>query len=363
MPVTIQGLSLNRLIVHEVLLQGDIEGGTKAQRSDEIMELEDVNAVAALGKRLHDALGSESHAVDLDVQVDKPGSAFDDLSKMLDDDDSAFIAHSKSLADALTRAQSVGSIKPGVVVLLDGELGPAAARRRFIAVIKAESDAGFLKAKGEHGLVLRFVRDLVLSAQQRLFKIGFFVEIAKGKAKAGEVRSKEDFEVIVYDHQMSVQGRSNAARYFYATFLGCGLADNVARLNRVFFETATDFFKDSKLKLTVEERLEKRTHLVSYMKNQLGKISGKEFAELALKPEHRDPFLKKLKTAGFPDRAVVKDTTQIARRLTLRRLTFSSENGLVRISAPEDNFSDLVKVVDATDGWTTLQVKGRLEEQ
>jgi len=65
-----------------------------------------------------------------------------------------------------------------------------------VAVLKAESDSAFIKEKTAKGLLLKFISEMVFGAQQRLYKIGCFVETKRRAAGDGDgVRSKEDFEV------------------------------------------------------------------------------------------------------------------------------------------------------------------------
>lgn len=356
MAATFANLKLNRIIVHEVLLASDLEAEREPTYSDEFIEL-DPKGEQLLCKRLTDSLGSESHSVELEVELDAVGSAFDLVTRLLDGNKKEFINLSRNLASRLTNAQIGGSIKAGIAVVIDGTMGSDSRAERFVVVLKAESDAGFVKEKAGKGVFLRFISDMVLGAQQRLFKIGCFVEKARVNATNG-VRSKEDFEVIVYDHQMSNTGSNEAARYFYGAFLGCRLADNAARLTRIFYEEASNFINS--LKLKPQERLELRSHLISYLKSQEKHISVKDFADRYIPMPMRDGLTKRFKAVRFPARNISKDTRDITRRLQFRKMMFSSK---VRIYAPEDQFADLVKIDGEAAGWTSVKIKGSLDMQ
>lgn len=358
MQATFDNIKLHRIIVHEVLLASDLEGDRKPSYSVDFIQL-DPKGSQLLSKRLTDSLGSESHSVELDVELDKEGSSFDVVTRLLDAKNGEFVSLSKDLAARLTNAQNTGTIKSGIAVVLDGTMGSNARPTRFVAVVKAESDSAFVKEKSPKGLLLKFISDTVLGAQQRLYKIGCFVEARRRTdGDCNGVRSKGDFEVIVYDHQMSNTGNNNAARYFYGTFLGCRLADNASRLTRIFYEETSEFING--LKLTAEKRIEARQHLVSYLKSQENHFSVKEFAERYLPPGFRDAFFKRFKKIEFPSRNVPKDITPIRRRLQVRRLMFTSK---VRISAPEEGFEKLVKVVEENSEFTTVRIAGSLEAQ
>lgn len=358
MAITFANLKLNRIIVHEVLLASDLESDQQPSYSDELLEL-DPKGEQLLCKRLIDALGSDSHSVELAVEMDGEGSAFHHLTRLLESDEQGFISLSRDLAARLTNAQTAGTIKAGIAVVVDGTIGANGKADRFIALIKAESDSGFVKEKTQKGLRLSFNPEMVLGAQQRLFKIGCFIETKPSAQSDGDgVRSKDDFQIIVYDHQMSNSGDNNAARYFYGAFLGCRLADNAARLTRIFYEQVCQFINE--LKLPPQKRLEARSHLVSYLKSEEPHLSVKDFAERYLQAQLRDSFAKRFKAANFPARNVPKNIKDIKRRLQVRRMVFSSR---VRISAPEEEFNELVKIQNEADGWTNVAIKGSLEVQ
>lgn len=356
MATTFVNLKLNRIIVHEVLLASDLEADREPVYSNEFIQL-DPKGEQLLCKRLTDSLGSESHSVELEVELDTPGSAFDLVTRLLDGSRKQFVSLSKELASRLTNAQIGGSIKAGIAVVIDGTMGVDSKPDRFVVVLKAESDAGFVKEKIGKGVFLKFISEMVLSAQQRLFKVGCFVERAAAREADG-LRSKDDFQIIVYDHQMSNSGNNEAARYFYGAFLGCRLADNAARLTRIFYEEVSDFINS--LKLSPQGRLELRSHLVSYLKSQEKNISVKDFTDRYIPAKMRDALAKRFKASRFPSRSVSKDLSDITRRLQFRKMLFSSK---VRIYAPEDQFADLVRISGEGAGWTSVKIKGSLEMQ
>jgi hypothetical protein len=351
---TFANLKLDRLIVHEVLRASDLEADREPTYSDAFLEL-DPNGEQLLCKRLTDALGSDSHSVELAVELDASGSCFDVVTQLLDADGPKFVRLSKDLAARLTNAQQAGTIKAGIAVIIDGTMGGGNGNR-FVIVMKAESDTGFIKERTEKGWLLRFINDLVLGAQQRLFKIGCFTEKTPGNS--GGTRPKEDFDVIVYDHQMSNTGDNNAARYFYGNFLGCRLADNAPRLTRMFYEAVCEFIDG--LKLKPQQKMDARSDLVSYLKSQSRHVSVREYAERYLPTAQREPFTKRFRSINFPSRPVPKDLKTIKRKLQVRRIIFSSK---VKISAPEEGFHSLVQIKDVKDGWTNVRIKGSLEEQ
>ncbi len=350
-----KNLKLDRIIVHEVLLASDLEANRQPALSDDFIEI-DPAGEQLLCKRLVDALGSESHSVELAVELDEDGSSFQLATQLLDAKKAAFIKGSQELAKRLTQAQVSGAVKAGIAVIVTGSMGSDGSPARFVVILKAESDAGFIKQKGPKGVSLAFITDLVLGAQQRLYKVGCFVE--KVRAAAAGARSKADFDVVVYDHLMSSTGKSEAARYFYGTFLGCRLADSASRLTKIFFDETRSFI-DS-LRTNPKQRMELRTHLVSYMKSEEPHISTRHFAERYLPNDLHQSYDQAMRRARFPARNVSKDNKHIRRSLQLRRVVFTSK---VRIVASEEDFGDKVKILDEANGWTNVKIAGTLEFQ
>ena len=350
-------LKFDRIIVHEILLASELEGGRTPKESDEFLELPP-QGVALLSKRFVDSMGSESHSVALDVEDANEGSAFDLLTELVGASNDEFIRNTKELARKLTRAQTAGTIKGGIAVFAEGTTGEKKTLRRFVTVLKAESDSGFRKETTHEAVLLQYVSDLVLGAQQRLFKIGCLVE-KKGVRRDDGPRSKSDFEVFVYDHLLSNSGSTNAARYFYGTFMGCRFAENAPRLTRIFYEKTTEFI--NRLNVPSQSKVEAKTHLVSYLKSPQPTISARDFADRYLEPKLRDGYIDWVyKGDTLPKRDITKDTAQISRKLQVRRIVFSSK---VRISAPSEGFEKIVQVVETIDGWTTVRVEGEIETQ
>lgn len=350
-------LRFDRIIVHEILLASELEAGRVPKESDEFLELPP-QGLTLLSKRFVDSMGSESHSIALDVEDAAEGSTFDLLTQLIGASDADFVANTKELARKLTRAQTAGTIKGGIAVFVEGSMGEKKSLQNFVAVLKAESDSGFQKRTTTDAVLLQFVSDLVLGAQQRLFKIGCFVE-NRGVRRRSGLRDRNDFEAFVYDHLLSNTGSTNAARYFYGTFLGCRFAENAPRLTRIFYEKTTEFI--NRLKIPSQNKVESKTHLVSYLKSSQSTISPREFAERYLEPKLRDGYLQWVyRGDALPKRDITKDNAQINRKLQVRRILFSSK---VRVSAPAEGFDKVVQVLETSDGWTTLRVEGEIETQ
>jgi len=344
-----ENLSISRIIVHEVVLASVLDEGREPLMSQTIAPM-DVAGRMLVARRLADALGTESHSIHVQIQDEDEGSAFHLATELLDASDEQFVTLSRALAIKLSKAQTVGSIKGGVAVVIQGEAGPTATRQRFTVIIKAESDSAFVKRNVSEGVLLEFVKEMVFGAQQKLFKIAALAERRSGTSP----RRPQDFEVLIYDHQMNIKGEGTAAQYFYSRFLGATMVASTPQLNKRFFDASVEFI--SRSNRSREEKWALRGDLNSYFRSREGTISGRDFAERYIPDAaERRAYASALRDAGVPNRSIEKDTRFFANQLKQRRLTFSNR---VNLTAPADGFAQAVQIIETNADSTTIKIAG-----
>ena len=344
--VTFENLRIQRLIVHEVVLASTLNTDQQPVMSQGLTQL-DPAGLSLVGRRLAEALGTESHSIEVSIDDAGDGSAFQHAAGLLDATDAEFVALSQELARKLSRAQTVGSIKSGVAVIAQATVGTDTAPRRLAVIIKAESDAAFVKRNLQQGVTLEFVKEMVFGAQQRLFKIGAFLAQTNAAIQIPAVPS--DFEAVVYDHQMNIKGEGSAAQYFYATFLGTTMVASTPQLNKRFFDATGHFIATSNR--SREEKSALRSDLISYFRSTTGTISGREFSDRYFSDsQERQRYLAHIYQAGIPRRTISKDSRFFR--------TNSSSAGL---SFPIASISALLRraLIDKFK-FSNLQLRGRL---
>lgn len=354
----LENLQITRAIVHEVVSAAQYASkGTPPSQQILVPTGETMRLIC---ERLAEATGSASHCVDVHVERAEAGQAFQRMASLLAADDQEFIAQTAKLASMLSQAQTVGAVKAGVGVFLQGTGELENETVPWTAVIKADPDRGLIKRATARGITLEFVSDLILGAHQRLLKVAFMVEEQAYSGDPGEPRDPDDFSIRVYDHLMSTTGRNEGARYFYSGFLGCKIAATAPKETRQFFERTKEFidatFTDPADKVAF------RGHLVSYLRSQRGQIGSREFADDYLPQVHRSAYKRMMRESGFPTHAVSKDTSLIERRLKKSSLRFSSK---LMIVGPADVLANSVKIGDSVQQggveWTQLLIKGTVE--
>lgn len=355
--MNIANVRIERVITHDVV---------RAQQFNERPPILSEHLVALeskgsdlVGRRIVDTMSSGSHCVDVTVDDTSVGCPFDHVSAMLDSNDEEFVAHSRHLAETLSKSQTAGSIKAGAAIFIQGKCVTSSQDSRFLAIIKADSDQAFHKQVVGDEITLTFVGDMLLGQSQRLFKIAFFVEdeLAVDEDETSSlVRSPEDFGIKVFDHMMLNSGNGNAATYFYSTFLKCRLADNAPRKTKQFYEITRQFIDE--MRIGQAEKVELRGDLISYLRGNREIIEPRAFAQDVLPVEKQDAYIRLCNDSGLTA-AVTKDLSLLKGKMRRQSVKFSSN---VTIYASPEVFRESVKIIGISDdGWTELKVRGEVE--
>lgn len=355
MPQVFANLSISRIILHAVHQKGIDNEFIEPTYSNSLTTL-DPEGILKFQERIIGAMGNESHSIELNILHHDDESAFKSAVDILAADDGQFITRSKAIALKLAKAQSSRRIPSGVVVVFTGTVGPTA--KPIVGIIKAEIHGGFATEENAGILTLKYLNNLLLTPQQKLYKIGLFIEETPAQ-EAGAARLPEDFRAYVYDHNMTQIQTQGAAIYFYETFLGCSILDSNKKLTRDFYFNTKEFI--DKLPIDDEKKVDMNISLYTYLKvSQENTISIRTYADNYLADDVKPQYERHMIGKKFPENNVVKDLTLLKNKLRRRGLTFSSK---IRIVGPSDNFSDLVEIGEYDGEKTTVKISGKIEEQ
>lgn len=344
MPSQFQNLSINRLIVHEVTQRKESDNPGAISFGSGLIRLKP-DARDTLVKRMVDALGSQSHCVEMELCDSGRDSVHSIVRRLLAAKDPLFRTTSRRLPMKLSLAQISRQIPGGVLVVITGTTGEAALD--YCAIIKAEVHAGFHKRAQNNQVSAEFLADLFLTPQQKLYKIGMFIRNGNG------------FSIFVYDHNMTKAETSQAAKYFYEGFLGCKIAESSSAQTQNFFLYAREFIND--LDADPAQKMDYQDAIYTYLRNENNSVvSVGEFSSEHLKPEHQDRFVAHMRNSGFPEISVVKDLSLLGNKLKRRVMRFSTGVSLIRKSGL---LRDVVRIVSSTNEQTTLVIAGRMENQ
>ncbi len=355
MPFEFSNMRLHRIIVHQIFKRDENGNVQEPHYSRELTEL-DQSGLNALQERIVDAIGDDSHSLEMHINDSETNSTFDICSSLIDMNTDDFINSSVRIPQKLANAQNSRRIPGGIVLIITGLIG--AENNRFIGIIKAEIHSGFTVNERQSSINLNYLSQLLLTPQQKFYKIGIFVE-KNNDLPEGEERVPEDFKVFVYDHNMLRNETRQAARYFYEAFLGCTISSTDRAMTRSFYTYTKEYINN--LNVTDEDKIDLNTSLYTYLKvSQENLVETNTFADLYIDDEYKDEYLSFMEEKEVPSRGFAKDLHYIVSKLRRRRIKFSSR---VQIIAPSDDFSQLIQVVNSNNDETTLTIKGHIDKE
>lgn len=353
-------LNIGRIALHQIFERDENRSVVPPRFNSRLSVLNDAG-ILALKNRVTSALGSNAASIQMNIVKADATSCFQNMAQMIFLDNAGFLEKSKWVAAKLADCQSTRKIPGGIVVTLDGTVGPTS--NKFIAVIKAESHEGFaLNSSNQDSLELLFMNELLLTPQQKLYKIGIFIE--KNPIEDGSVlRIPDEFTTFVYDQNMNRAETKSAALYFYEAFLGCTIHASNKKLTRDFYSNTKEFI--GSLAKPDEEKVDLFNALYDYLKvSRDPAISVSSFAERYFTPEIADTYSNFMRSKSFPANTIHKDTDLIKNSLRRRKIKFTSS---VTITAPSDRFAQVVQIMSPQEGQeentTLVKIAGKIEAQ
>jgi hypothetical protein len=229
--MTFQNLSIGRLIIHEVFARGADKALVQPTYGTQPLVLPQ-DARDALQSRITNALGQSSHGVEMTIRDFGVDSTWHKAKEIIESqgNDPVFINLSQNIAIKLAVAQSNRTIPAGIVVLIEGTCSNPA--RSFMCVIKAEPHGGFTKRQNNGQLTLEYLKDLILTPQAKLYKIGAFLR--QDPAAATAQNPTAGWRAFLFDDNITVGNKLSAAHYFLDNFLGLEFPSNSAFQTRQF---------------------------------------------------------------------------------------------------------------------------------
>ncbi len=254
-------MKIERVILHQVFDNGDDGKVIPPKISTSFTKL-DTQGLSTLQSRIINVIGVDTHSIEMVITDDSNNSAYAFCKNMITSSDEEKIKISGNFAQKLARSQMGKNTPGGILVVLSGTIGNN--NDQFVGIIKAELHDGFTIDEKDQSLFLQLLTSLLLTPQQKLYKIGIFIN--KKQAKDVEMIHADDFIVYVYDHLMAKKESSSLARYFFDTFLGCDYSQNDKKLTQDFFLRTKDFI--NQLNLPKEEVIDIRSLLYALLRNE-----------------------------------------------------------------------------------------------
>ncbi len=352
----LENLKINRISMHEVLKR-DEDKQPKAPIFGVTLEDLSLPAKVAFTMRVTEALSAQAKSIEMQINDFASGSMVDIASNLLEADDNQFLITSREVATKLAAAQKARNIPGGVVITFDGSFGVPA--KSFVGVIKAETQSGFRRRKDAESVLTEFLENIFLTPATRLYKIGFLVR----EPQDGSF----NWRAIIFDSNISSSHRESAAQYFYEDFFGCLFPSNGPYETSRFFDLTREFVRMGPF--SQEERRDLNDALYTFIKTEKAPtFTAQEFADSYLPNQQKDSFREFLSRKRFPDRAIVRDTANMAGRLRRRKFKFG-ENVEFSVS-PELLHTKEVTIdqIPAADDnpeavWTKITIRRGITDQ
>ena len=332
---------MKNVIIHEILRQkrgNDKEPPIYSEIESNLNE----DSKKFLRNKLINSIGSKNaHGISFDDDSESPVPEI--IKKILSSDleSDEFITLSKQISEHLNNTQS-GINSAGFIIILYG----FNESKKVIGILKLEKQEGAqLKQSqidGKNTFEIMNIKDLILSKNTKLFKIGVFYK-----------ESDDSYGGTICDNQLTTKG--NVADFFLRGFLGCKLNADYAIETKNFFNHSIDFFKNN-----IEDPLiqnQYKLHLQSYVSSQSRIINTRTFATTYLNTEDRTNYEKYLDEKHIPIK-ILKDTTYI--ELDIKKHLYEFENG-IRIIGTNNDFEENVKLRSLENGDTRATVESRLQ--
>jgi len=337
-------LTIKIMAAHEIFKRNSNKEIVKPSEGKALIPL-DAESIATLQERLVGAITSDTHCIEMTIDKDNQSTTAAHVKELVVKDEKEFPKKSYELAKNLAHAQQSRKIPGGALIILRGITGSE--QNPFVAIIKAEMQEGFRKRTKDGSITITHVKDLLLTPQQRLYKIGLFIKTGL---------KQDEYKVFVYDQTMTANETQSAAAYFYNNFLGCYFSPTDKKLTSDFYTYTNEFI--ASLDIDEENKLDLKTSLYTYLKTSNStKIKVSDFANQYFKSEHRGLYESFMDGKKFPKIAVGKDLAYLKTKLKRRKMRFNSD---VKIDAPQQNFSDLVIIDGVENGYTKLSIKGAI---
>ncbi len=356
MSIDLSNLVISRLSIHEIYKR-DASGEVPPTLNDQLANL-DARGLAELQKRIIEAIGHGSHSIIMDIVHTDEGSVYSHISPFLNQNksDDEFIKMSKKLVVKLAQCQNSQIIPGGIVLIFEGTTGVSC--RKYIGIIKADKISGFTVNTSNQNTVMNFLNNLLLTPQQKLYKVAMAVRNTDGESGPGTV---DDICVGVFDSNNNKAASNASATYFYDSFLGCAFQRKSDVLTKDFFNYTKEFITN-KSALSGNQKVDVMSALYVYMKVQTDRhINVGDFADAYLStPSLKDAYKNFMASKKVPATDIVKDLSMIQSKLKKRRIKFSNS---VDVYAPVDKFSENVSIISSDNDSTTIKIKGTIKTE
>ena len=308
----LEDLSLKRLTVHRIFASAKSTSEPFAEECKEIGRL-DNEGMNTLHERINTCLNHKTKFFELTLG-DSTAQSFFAIQKLLfASSKQTFLKISQQIADKCALAHRGTNAPDGLMLLAEATINGLQA----VIVIKAEKSNAFSVS----GTDLQLVKDVFLSSDKTLYKIGLFLR------KDTKNVSPKSYRYYVYDDVFSpYKGKLSA--YFYNVFLGLNADENGKILTSNLYRSLTNFMHEH---IEIGDRYELSRHIDRYLTDPRNvNLNASDFKYLF--PAELEQLFESVIESEYPS-SFVKDESML-KSIDTKRIALTDQTTLILKNPP-----------------------------
>lgn len=310
----LDNLDIKKITVHKIYGKSKTNANPYAGDCKDIVKKLGTDGMETLHKRIDSCLNHKSKFYELTLVDDGDDSVYEIHKPLWGARENKFLEVSQLLADKCAASHENANIPDGLLLVIEAKLSGF----KSVILVKAEKSNAFSMSGND----LQLVKDVFLSSDKTLYKVGFFVHVDN------ENSNKKSYRYFVYDDAFS-PAKGDLAHYFYSKFLGLSteknsklLTNNLYRSLKGFVEEHIDFGD----KFDVLKNID-RAFLDSTRKS----INAGDFKSFF--PDELAEIYQSQVEVDFPH-SFIRDSS-IYKNIETKRITLSPETTLLLKNAPD----------------------------
>jgi hypothetical protein len=327
----LDGLTLKRLTVHKIFGKSKTNNTPYAGECKEMTKL-GTDGMETLHKRIDACLNHKTKFYELDLHEKGADSFFELQKPLFGTHGKTFLSISQKIADKAADAHKNANIPDGLLLLVEATISGF----NTVITVKAEKSNAFSLTGND----LQLIKDIFLSSDKTLYKLGFFLK------KDTKESNGKAYRYYVYDDSFS-PSKGDLAHYFYSTFLGLTTDKNSKLLTSNLHRELINFIQDH---IDLSDKYEVMRNVDrAFLDPKRKSINASDFKSFF--PPELDQLFESILEPEFPN-SFVKDNSIIS-SIETKRITLTPETTLLLKNAPDGIITGSTRV---ESDLTKLQV-------